>query len=102
MRSLHLSLSHPQPQPVEPQPNVLFLCLFLEIKVVKGHIWSIYIKGVFIDSNKLDKHHKQYSKYGKKILSSKTSETVTMLELFSMRKKKSSETVIKYFLNGKT
>ena len=54
-----------EPQPVEPQPNV-FLCLFLEIKGVKGHIQSIYIKGVFIDSNKVDKHHKQYSKYGKK------------------------------------
>ena len=25
MRSLHLSLSHPQPQPVEPQPNVFFV-----------------------------------------------------------------------------
>ena len=25
MRSLHLSLSHPQPQPVEPQPNVFIV-----------------------------------------------------------------------------
>ena len=25
MGSLHLSLSHPQPQPVEPQPNVFFV-----------------------------------------------------------------------------
>ena len=45
---------------------MFLLCLFLEIKVVEGHIQSIYIKGVFIDSNKLDKHEKQYSKYGKK------------------------------------
>ena len=45
---------------------MFLLCLFLEIKVVKGHVRSIYIKGVFIDSNKLDKHEKQYSKYGKK------------------------------------
>ena len=64
------------------------LCLFLEIKLVKGHIRSIYIKGVIIDSNKLDKHHKQYSKYGKKILGSKTSETVTVSELFPVHKKK--------------
>ena len=39
----------PQPQPIEPQPNKMFLlCLFLQIKVVKGKIQSIYIKGVLL------------------------------------------------------
>ena len=39
----------PQPQPIEPQPNKMFLlCLFLEIKVVKGKIRSIYIKGLLL------------------------------------------------------
>ena len=38
-----------EPQPIEPQPNKMFLlCLFLEIKVVKGKIRSIYIKGVLL------------------------------------------------------
>ena len=101
MRSLHLSLSHPQPQPVEPQPNV-FWCLFLEIKVVKGHIRSIYIKGVFIDSNKMDKHHKQYSKYGKKYLVVELPKQLPFRNYSRCTKKKSSEMVIKYFRNGKT
>ena len=30
MRSLHLSLSHPQPQPVEPQPNGFYCVYFLK------------------------------------------------------------------------
>ena len=39
----------PQPQPIEPQPNKMFLlCLFLQIKVVKGKIQTIYIKGVLL------------------------------------------------------
>ena len=29
MGSLHLSLSHPQPQPVEPQPNVFIVFISL-------------------------------------------------------------------------
>ena len=67
---------------------MFLLCLFLEIKVLKGHIRSIYIKGVFIDSNKLDKHHKQYSKYGKKYSVVKLPKRYTVSELFGVFTKK--------------
>ena len=49
LQSPHHETFAPQPQPIEPQPNKMFLlCLFLEIKVVKGKIRSIYIKGVLL------------------------------------------------------
>ena len=80
---------------------MFLLCLFLEIKVVKGHIRSIYIKGVFIDCNKVDKHQKQYSKYGRKYSVVKVPKRLLFRNFIRFYKKKSSETVIKYFRNGK-
>ena len=76
---------------------MFLLCLFLEIKVVKGDIRSIYIKGVFIDSNKLDKHHKQYSKYGKKYSVVKLPKRLQFRNYSRCAKIKSSEMVKKYF-----
>ena len=78
----------PQPQPIEPQPNKMFLlCLFLEIKVVKGKIRSIYIKGILLTlinwiniTNNIPNMVKT--------LGSKTSETVTVSELFLVFTKK--------------
>ena len=62
----------------------------------------VYIrKRCFIDSNKLDKHHKQYSKYGKKHSVVKLPKRLPFWNFFLCLEKKSSEMVIKYFRNGK-
>ena len=62
----------------------------------------VYIhKRCFIDSNKLDKYDKQYSKYGKKHSVVKLPKRLLFRNFFLCLQKKSSETVIKYFRNGK-
>ena len=72
---------------------MFLLCLFLEIKVVKGHIRSIYIKGVSIDCNKVDKHQKQYSKYGKITSKEKLPKRYSLGSFSGCLHKKTSETV---------
>ena len=47
--STYSGSKHDETLAPQPQPNKMFLlCLFLRIKVVKGKIQSIYIKGVLL------------------------------------------------------
>ena len=72
---------------------MFLLCLFLEINLLKGHRWSIQIKCVFIDSNKLDKHQKQFSKYGKITSKEKLPKPYSLGSFSVCLHKKTSETV---------